>query len=61
MVAEMIAGHKAQMNYDIVPNVIYTHPEVASVGQTEEQIKAAGEPYNVGSFPFAASGSRCCG
>ena len=56
MVAEIIAGHKAQMNYDIVPNVIYTHPEVASVGQTEEQIKAAGEPYNVGVFPFAASG-----
>ena len=50
MVAEIIAGHKAQMNYDIVPNVIYTHPEVASVGQTEEQIKAAGEPYNVGVF-----------
>ncbi len=56
MVAEIIAGHKAQMNYDILPNVIYTHPEVASVGQTEEQIKAAGEPYNVGVFPFAASG-----
>lgn len=56
MVAEIIAGHKAQMNYDIVPNVIYTHPEVASVGQSEEQIKAAGEPYNVGVFPFAASG-----
>ena len=56
MVAEIIAGHKAQMNYDVVPNVIYTHPEVASVGQTEEQIKAAGEPYNVGVFPFAASG-----
>ncbi len=56
MVAEIIAGHKAQMNYDIVPTVIYTHPEVASVGQTEEQIKAAGEPYNVGVFPFAASG-----
>ncbi len=56
MVAEIIAGHKAQMNYDIVPNVIYTHPEVASVGQTEEQIKAVGEPYNVGTFPFAASG-----
>lgn len=56
MVAEIIAGHKAQMNYDIVPNVIYTHPEVASVGLTEEQVKAAGESYNVGTFPFAASG-----
>ena len=56
MVADIIAGHKAQMNYDIVPNVIYTHPEVASVGLTEEQVKAAGDSYNVGTFPFAASG-----
>ncbi len=56
MVAERIAGQKTQMNYDIIPNVIYTHPEVASVGKTEEQIKASGEPYNVGTFPFAASG-----
>jgi dihydrolipoamide dehydrogenase len=56
MVAEVIAGHKAKMNYDIVPNIIYTHPEVASVGQTEEQVKAAGDPYNVGVFPFSASG-----
>ena len=56
MVAEIIAGHKAQLNYDIVPNVIYTHPEVASVGLTEEQLKAAGESFNVGTFPFAASG-----
>ena len=56
MVAERIAGHKAQMNYDIVPNVIYTHPEVASVGLTEEQVKSAGDAYNVGMFPFAASG-----
>ncbi len=56
MVAERIAGQKTQMNYDIIPNVIYTHPEVASVGKTEEQIKASGEPYNVGTFPFSASG-----
>jgi dihydrolipoamide dehydrogenase len=56
MVAERIAGQKSQINYDIIPNVIYTHPEVASVGKTEEQIKASGEPYNVGTFPFAASG-----
>ena len=41
MVAERIAGHKAQMNYDIVPNVIYTHPESARCGQTEEQVKAS--------------------
>jgi len=56
MVAERIAGHKSQMNYDIIPNVIYTHPEVASVGKTEEQLKQAGEPYKTGSFPFVASG-----
>jgi dihydrolipoamide dehydrogenase len=56
MVAERIAGQKTQMNYDIIPNVIYTHPEIAAVGQTEEQLKQAGEPYNVGIFPFIASG-----
>ena len=56
VVAERIAGQKAIVNYDIIPNVIYTHPEVASVGKTEEQLKADGEPYNVGVFPFAASG-----
>lgn len=56
MVAERIAGHKAQMNYDLIPGVIYTHPEVASVGQTEEQVKATGKEYKVGMFPFAASG-----
>lgn len=56
MVAERIAGQKTVMNYDIIPNVIYTHPEVAAVGRTEEQLKAAGEPYTVGTFPFAISG-----
>ncbi len=56
MVAERIAGQKTQINYDIIPNVIYTHPEVAAVGKTEEQLKQAGESYNVGVFPFAASG-----
>jgi dihydrolipoamide dehydrogenase len=56
MVAERIAGHKAVMNYDIIPSVVYTHPEVAAVGKTEEQLKAAGENYKVGIFPFAASG-----
>ena len=56
MVAERIAGHKAQLNYDVVPSVIYTSPEIASVGRTEEQLKADGESYNVGMFPFAANG-----
>jgi dihydrolipoamide dehydrogenase len=56
MVAERIAGHKAVMNYDFIPSVIYTHPEVAAVGKTEEQLKAAGENYKVGTFPFIASG-----
>lgn len=56
MVAERIAGQKAQINYDIIPSVIYTHPEVAAVGKTEEQLKAEGVPYNVGTFPFAAIG-----
>ncbi|MBE8717926.1 dihydrolipoyl dehydrogenase [Cellvibrio polysaccharolyticus] len=56
MVAERIAGQKTVMNYDIIPNVIYTHPEVAAVGKTEEQIKASGEAYNVGTFPFSVNG-----
>jgi dihydrolipoamide dehydrogenase len=54
MVAERIAGQKTVMNYDTIPNVIYTHPEIASVGKTEEKLKADGESYNVGVFPFAA-------
>lgn len=56
MVAERIAGQKTQMNYDIIPNVIYTHPEIAAVGKTEEQLKQAGDSYNLGIFPFIASG-----
>lgn len=56
MVVENIAGHKVAMNYDLVPAVIYTHPEIASVGKTEEQLKAAGVEYKTGVFPFAASG-----
>jgi dihydrolipoamide dehydrogenase len=56
MVAERIAGHKAEMNYALIPSVIYTHPEVAAVGQTEEQVRAAGRDCKVGLFPFAASG-----
>jgi dihydrolipoamide dehydrogenase len=56
MVAELIAGHPAEVNYDLVPSVIYTHPEIAWVGKTEQHLKAAGENYKVGSFPFVASG-----
>jgi dihydrolipoamide dehydrogenase len=56
MVADIIAGHKASMNYDLIPSVIYTHPEIAAVGKTEEQLKAAGIEYKIGVFPFAASG-----
>lgn len=56
MVAERIAGHKAEMNYALIPSVIYTHPEVAAVGQTEEQARAEGKDCKVGLFPFAASG-----
>ncbi|MGQ9426716.1 dihydrolipoyl dehydrogenase [Gilvimarinus sp. F26214L] len=56
MVAERIAGQKTMVNYDVIPSVIYTHPEVAAVGRTEEQVKADGEPYKVGTFPFAANG-----
>lgn len=56
MVAERIAGENASINYDVMPNVIYTHPEVAWVGKTEEQVKSEGIDYQIGSFPFAASG-----
>jgi dihydrolipoamide dehydrogenase len=56
MVAERIAGQKPMVNYDCVPGVIYTHPEVASVGKTEQELKAADVEYNVGIFPFSASG-----
>ncbi len=56
MVAERIAGKPAQMNYDCIPSVIYTHPEVAAVGRTEQELKADGVPYKSGVFPFVASG-----
>ncbi|MGJ7457273.1 dihydrolipoyl dehydrogenase [Halomonas sp. MA07-2] len=56
VVADIIAGHKAEMNYDAIPNVIYTFPEVAWVGLTEEEAKAKGLEVKVGAFPFAASG-----
>lgn len=56
MVAEIISGQYGHVNYDVMPNVIYTHPEVAWVGKTEEQLKNEGVDYEAGSFPFAASG-----
>jgi dihydrolipoamide dehydrogenase len=56
MVAELIAGHVAEMNYRTIPSVIYTAPEIAWVGQTEEEVKKTGRPYKVGTFPFAANG-----
>ena len=55
-VAEIIAGQQGHVNYNTVPSVIYTWPEVASVGQTEEELKSAGTPYKSGSFPFSANG-----
>ncbi len=56
MVAERLAGQKSEMSYETVPWVIYTHPEIAWVGRTEEQLQAAGIEYKVGQFPFVASG-----
>ncbi|MBM3529891.1 MAG: dihydrolipoyl dehydrogenase [Alphaproteobacteria bacterium] len=54
--AELIAGHAGHVNYDVIPNVVYTFPEIASVGKTEEELKAAGVAYNAGKFPFTANG-----
>ncbi len=54
-VAEIIAGQSGHVNYDIIPSVIYTSPEVASVGKTEEELKSKGQSYKVGKFPFIAN------
>jgi dihydrolipoamide dehydrogenase len=56
MAADLIAGELAEVNYNVIPSVIYTAPEIAWVGLTEDQVKASGRPYKTGSFPFAASG-----
>jgi dihydrolipoamide dehydrogenase len=53
--AEVIAGRAGHVNYDVIPNVIYTWPEVATVGRSEEELKAAGVAYKVGKFPFTAN------
>ncbi len=55
-VAEYLAGQKPHINYNLIPGVVYTWPEVAAVGQTEEQLKEANIPYKVGKFPFKALG-----
>jgi dihydrolipoamide dehydrogenase len=54
-VAEIMAGKSGHVNFDVIPGVVYTNPEVASVGKTEEELKAAGTPYKVGKFPFMAN------
>ncbi|MEM7159355.1 MAG: dihydrolipoyl dehydrogenase [Myxococcota bacterium] len=53
---ELMAGLPGHLNYDAIPGIIYTHPEVATIGKTEQELKAAGVPYTKGSFPFAANG-----
>jgi dihydrolipoamide dehydrogenase len=54
--AELLAGQSGHVNYDVIPNVIYTYPEVASVGKTEEELKEAGIKFSSGKFPFSANG-----
>ena len=54
-VAEILAGQAGHVNYEVIPNVVYTYPEIASVGKTEEELKGAGIAYNVGKFPFTAN------
>jgi dihydrolipoamide dehydrogenase len=56
MAADLIAGELAEVNYKVVPSVIYTAPEIAWVGQTEEEVKSSGRTYKTGTFPFAANG-----
>ena len=55
-IAEILAGDVGHVNYNVIPNVVYTYPEVASVGKTEEELKEAGVEYVVGKFPFMANG-----
>lgn len=54
--AEILVGQAGRVNYDAIPNVVYTYPEIATVGKTEEELKAARVAYNVGKFPFTANG-----
>jgi dihydrolipoamide dehydrogenase len=55
-VAEILAGQAGHVNYDVIPNVVYTAPEIASIGKSEEELREAGINYNVGKFPFTANG-----
>jgi dihydrolipoamide dehydrogenase len=55
-VAEILAGHAGHVSYDVIPNVVYTFPEIASVGKSEDELKEAGTAYNAGKFPFTANG-----
>jgi len=59
-VAETIVGKSGHVNYGAIPDVVYTHPEIASVGQTEEELKAAGIPFKRGKFPFTANSRARC-
>jgi dihydrolipoamide dehydrogenase len=54
-VAEILAGQAGHVNYDVIPNVVYTYPEIAVVGRSEEELKAAGIPYKIGKYPFSAN------
>jgi dihydrolipoyl dehydrogenase len=55
-VAEILANQAGHVNYDVIPNVVYTYPEIASVGKTEEELKSASVAYHTGKFPFTANG-----
>jgi dihydrolipoamide dehydrogenase len=55
-VAEILAGQAGHVNYDVIPNVVYTFPEIASVGKSEEELKQSGIDYRAGKFPFTANG-----
>jgi len=59
-IIENLCGMKGHVNYQTIPNVVYTHPEIASVGLTEEEIKAKGISYNKGKFPFLANSRAKC-
>jgi dihydrolipoamide dehydrogenase len=55
-VAEILSGHPGRVNYDVIPNVVYTFPEIATIGRSEEDLKEAGITYKIGKFPFTANG-----